>query len=138
MPAQTQHYGIDTSIFVRLLTGQPESDYEKTVAALKQIIAESPLSEIKVSNMVIAEAYIALQHHYGTSKADAKAGIATLLGSGLVQAMNGPEIVGMLGHSGGCGLIDRLIANDYRVSGLVTLSNDHRMAKLSDVRLLWS
>ena len=30
-------YGIDTSIFVRLLTGDPEKDFEETKSALEKI-----------------------------------------------------------------------------------------------------
>ena len=36
----------------------------------------------------------------------------------------------------GCGLLDRLIADDYRSAGLTTLTLDRKMAALADVRRL--
>ena len=52
MPA----YGIDTSIMVRLLTGQPEVDYQTTVNRLTALRTSQP-EHITVANVVIAEAY---------------------------------------------------------------------------------
>ena len=75
------HYGIDTSIFVRLLTGDPEKNYEKTVARLEERLSEEPAAEFFVSNQVIGEAYIALQHHYGVSKAEARRAMLSVFNS---------------------------------------------------------
>jgi hypothetical protein len=36
--AMNHHYGIDTSAFVRLLTGDPDSDYRKTLRAFMVFI----------------------------------------------------------------------------------------------------
>ena len=136
MPAKIQHYGIDTSVFVRLLTGEPAADYEATLAALRAILDKSPQSELRVSNMVVGEAYVALQYHYDVSKPDARKAIATLLQSGLVTPVNGTGVIDILGRNEGCGLLDRLIADDYAQAGLTTLTNDRKMAALGDVKRL--
>ena len=82
----------------------------------------------------MGESYIALQHHYGISKVEARAGLAKVLASGLVAPLNGREILDVLALDSGCGLMDWLIANDYQRSGLITLTLDHRMSSLPGCR----
>jgi hypothetical protein len=53
------------------------------VARLTALI-ESEGAEVFAANQVIGGAYIALQHHYGVTKAEAREGLATPLQSGLV------------------------------------------------------
>jgi len=131
----TARFGIDTSILVRLLTGDPEEGFETCVAALTTLI-EGDEAEVFASNQVIGEAYIALRHHYGVSRADARAALVSVLKSGLVAPLNGAGVITALETATGCGLLDRLIADDYRRTGLATLTLDRRMAALPDVRLL--
>lgn len=123
-------YGIDTSIFVRLLTGDPQRDYEKTLARFEDRLDAEPATEFFVSNQVIGEAYIALQHHYGVSKAEAKTAMLSVLTSGLCVPLNGAAILSILETQTGCGLLDRLITEEYDARGLTTLTNDRKMAKL--------
>lgn len=137
MPEKIQNYGIDTSVFVRLLTGDPAPDYEKTLAALKGLLDKSPASTFFVSNMVVGEAYIALQHHYGVSKPDARAAIASVLRSGLVAPLGGDGVFEALRAEEGCGLLDRLIALDYAAAECLPLTNDRKMAAQGGVRRLY-
>jgi predicted nucleic acid-binding protein len=127
----TRRFGIDTSILVRLLTGDPTKGFERCVAALVARV-EGEGAEVFASNQVIGEAYIAVQHHYGVSKADARESLVNVLGSGLVSPLNGTGVLSALEAAGGCGLLDRLIADDYHRAGLVTLTLDQRMAALPD------
>lgn len=129
-------YGIDTSVFVRLLTGDPDSDYRKTLRAFEKRLAEEPQAEFFVSNQVIGEAYIALQHHYGIGKDDAKAALHDVLTSGLCTPLNGSAALTALKTGTGCGLIDRLIADDYAARGMKALTNDRKMARLPEVEKL--
>ena len=92
--------------------------------------------EVLVSNQVIGEAYVALQHHYGISKEDARAGLHTTLTSGLVAPLNGRAVLDTLTASGGPGLFDRLITNDYARAGMDTLTLDQRTASLPQARLV--
>lgn len=131
MPAR---YGIDTSILVRLLTGDPEEGFNSVVRALTSLIDDG--SEVFASNQVIGEAYIALQHHYGVSKADARLALATVLTSGLVAPLNGAGAITAIKTTTGCGLLDRLIADDYQRAEMVTLTLDRKMAAIPDVRRL--
>jgi predicted nucleic acid-binding protein len=128
-------FGIDTSILVRLVTGDPTDGFEHCVRKLTVLVQHDD-AEIFASNQVIGEAYIALQHHYGVSKAEARAGIHQVLRSGLVAPLNGSATLATLEADSGCGLLDRLIAEDYRRAGVVTLTLDRKMAALADARRL--
>ncbi|MCC6764582.1 MAG: PIN domain-containing protein [Deltaproteobacteria bacterium] len=131
----TPHFGIDTSILVRLLTGDPPKAFERCVRVLMRLI-EQEEAEIVASNQVIGEAYVALQHHYGVSKGDARLALETVLRSGMVAPLNGAEVFAALRTQGGCGLVDRLIADDYQRRDVETLTVDARMARLLHARRL--
>ncbi len=53
----TRAYGIDTSVLVRLVTGEPEPDFQRCVNELR-ILIEERNAELFASNQVIGEAYI--------------------------------------------------------------------------------
>ena len=126
--------GIDTSVLVRLVTGQPPDLFDLCVESLSALCAAG--TEVVASNQVIGEAYVTLQRHYGVSKEDARAELHTTLTSGLVAPLNGRAVLDALAASDSPGLFDRLIANDYARTGLDTLTLDRRMASLPHVRLV--
>ncbi len=124
--------GIDTSILVRLATGEPAQDFDRVVAALTHLV-EVEHVPLFVSHMVIGEAYVALQHHYAVSKPDAKTALRSVLTSGLVAPSGGDAVLEALGSQRGCGLLDRLIALNYSADELGTLTLDRKMAALPNV-----
>ena len=129
----TPRYGIDTSVLVRLATGDPEADFQRCVDELR-IRVEGQGSEVLALNQVIGEAHISLQHYYRISDAEARAALVDVLTSGLVSPLNGQSVVLALQDRGGPGLFDRLIADDYSRNGLETLTLDRRMATLPGVQ----
>ena len=129
-------YGIDTSVFVRLLTGDPAEDYAETVQALTLLLQVSSKTNIVVSNQVIGEAYIALQHHYHVNKPDARQAMVSVFQSGLVTPQHGAAALAAINATSGCGLLDRLITEDYHHQGFITLTRDRRMDKLAGAQLL--
>ena len=131
----TQRFGIDTSILVRLLTGEPEDAFDRCVRKLRALV-EDDGAEFFASNQVIGETYIAVQHHYGVSKRDARAALLDVLGSGLVAPLNGYSALAAIGSSSGAGLLDQLIADDYTRADLTTLTLDAMMASLPGARRL--
>lgn len=133
----TAHFGIDTSILVRLTTGEPQEAFDEAVAALTEMV-EREHASVFAGNMVIGEAYIALQHHYGVTKADAKSALRSVLTSGLLAPVGGEAVLEALATTRGCGLLDRLIALQYTESGLTTLTLDRKMATLPNVSRLGS
>ncbi len=132
----THRYGIDTSVFIRLLTGEPEAEYQKTVKAFERRMEVEPKAEFFASNQVIGEAYMALQHHFGIAKADAKAAMCDVLTSGLCSPQNGSSVFNALRADKGCGLLDRLIADDYAAHSMKTLTNDAKMSRLANAEKL--
>ena len=130
----TRRFGIDTSVLVRLATGVPEADFDYCVARLSALVEED--GELFASNQVIGEAYVAVQHHYGVSKVDARAALVDVLRSGLVAPLNGRSAIAALEASGGPGVFDRLIADGYSREGLEVLTLDGKMAGLAEVRRL--
>ena len=121
-----RRYGIDTSVLVRLLTGDPEKDFQYCVSRLRTLIDEQG-GEIFASNQVVGEAYVAVRHHYGVSKAAARAALLDVLRSGLVSPVNGRSVIEALETSSGAGLLDRLIADDYSRAGMEVLTLDRKM-----------
>ena len=130
-----QRFGIDTSVLLRLLTGKPAATFKRCSDTLTSLV-EDRGAEIYVSSQVIGEAYFVVQHHYGVSKADARSGLLDLLCSGLVAPLNGQDVIAVLRASGGPGLMDRLIADEYMRVGLDVLTLDRKMATLPTVRKL--
>ena len=124
----TRRYGIDTSVLVRLITGEPAETFEYCMDQLGALVEDG--SEIFASNQVIGEAYISVQHHYGVSREDARTALLRTLRSGFVSPLNGRDVLTMLSESGQPGLFDRLIADGYRRAGLEVLTLDRRMARL--------
>lgn len=93
-------------------------------------------AEVIASNQVVGEACIAVQHHYVVSKPDARAALASVLSSGLAAPLNAAGVFAALEAHAGCGLPDRLIADDYRRAELTTLTLDRKMGALPQVRRL--
>ena len=59
-------YGVDTSVLLRVLTGQPVALAQKVRARLKDLWRSG--AQCSVCDVVVSEAYYALQHSYGISK----------------------------------------------------------------------
>jgi predicted nucleic acid-binding protein len=131
----TRRLGIDTSVLVRLVTEDPEAEFEYCVEKLRTLVDKRG-DEIFVSNQVIGEAYVAVQQHYGVAKTEARSALADILQSGLVSPINGASVIAALEAKGGAGLLDRLIADDYMQAGLQVLTLDRKMAGLRDVKRL--
>lgn len=130
----TRRYGIDTSVLVRLLTGAPPDTFSHCEKALRTLAKSG--AEVFASNQVIGEGYVTVQHHYGVSRTDARAGLLYVLRSGLVAPLNGHSVIAALEASGGPGLFDRLIADEYTRAGLEVLTLDRKMAALPEARRL--
>lgn len=131
----TQRYGIDTSILVRLVTREPETDFRDCVEKLR-VLVEGQRCEVFASNQVVGEAYITIQHHYRKSADETRSALVDVLSSGLVSPLNGRAVIQALRASGGPGLFDRLISIGYSHAGLETLTLDRAMASLPGVHRL--
>ena len=120
---------------MRLLTGEPPDAFEDGVRRLTAMI-EDDGAELFASNQVIGEAYVAVRHHYGVTRDDARAGLLDVLSSGLVAPLNGRAVIEALEVTGGAGLFDRLIPDDYARAGMEVLTLVRRMSALPGARRL--
>ena len=125
----TRRYGIDTSVLVQLITGQPADSFAHCVQQLTVMVEEDG-AEIFASNQVVGEAYVTTRHHYRLSGDDVRAALLATLQSGLVSPQRGRPVLDALEASGGPGLFGRLIADDYASAGLDVLTLDRKMSAL--------
>src|SRR5947207_16028366 len=98
--------GLDTSVLLRLLTGQPPREAGVARRRLEQAVRDE--EEILATDLALGEAYFALQHHYGTPKEEARRQILAMLRSNVVLA-SPPEAVRAFESVPGAGVMDRLI-----------------------------
>lgn len=107
--------GLDTSVVLRILTGEPEAQARTTRDFLRTSVHQG--RRTVVSDLVISEAYFALVTHYGVSKREAVDGLLEMLERGVVHPCHGACAVAVLRamKSSGQkpGLVDRLIHAHY-------------------------
>ncbi len=130
-----RRYGIDTSVLVRLMSRDSLDEYRRCVAVLTDIV-ENQNGEIVASNQAIGEAYVAVQHHYGATRAEARNEILNIFRSGLIRPLSGSRIMRILQTARGVGLVDHLIVDGYSESGYETLTLDKKMGNLPGARVL--
>jgi predicted nucleic-acid-binding protein len=129
--------GLDTSVLVRLLSGDPR---ELALLALRYLRErERSGDRVLVSDWVLAEAYYALQHHYGVSKKDTLEALRGFMASPGVEGTG--EVTEILTtrnlESAKPGFIDRVIHRNYLRSGADrVITFEKASAKLSSVQVL--
>lgn len=126
---------VDTCILMRLAAGDPAALFMKTVRALETLLDRQVGTRIVAHNIVIGEAYIALQHHYGFTKAESRKTLTHVLTSGLVEPLDGQAALDAIDTaSKGAGLVDRLILLDAQArSTAPLLTLDAALAKVPGV-----
>lgn len=79
--------GLDTSVILRLLIGEPAAQAERAWRALTEARAAGDATVL--SDLVVSETYFALQHHYRVPKAEA---LEQLRALGLIRAACPPPV----------------------------------------------
>jgi predicted nucleic acid-binding protein len=128
--------GLDTSVLLRLLTGEPAP-----LAALAARRVEASLvagDTVLVSDLVVSEAYFALQHHFGLSKAQAIGALRDFLRqSGVVAAGAAHDILATPNLAAAQpGLVDRLIHAEYAGVADEMLTFERSAARLPGAHVL--
>lgn len=125
--------GVDTSVVVRMLTGQPAVQAE----AARRLVREAP-GEVMLSDLVVGESYFALRHHYGVTHRDAIEALRRLLEDTRVRATGiAPEVLSEAAErSASPGLMDRLMHADYGLTGITLHTFDADAARLPGARLI--
>lgn len=128
--------GLDTSFVLRLLIGEPADQAATALVELNALTAKGirPL----VSDLVVSEAYFALQHHYGVPKAKALSTLKAFLQSDDVACMgvagevlNTPSLA-----TAKPGFVDRIICRGYQQRVREVLTFERVGRRLPHVRVI--
>jgi len=130
--------GLDTSVVVRLLTGEPPDQAARALAFVSE--SRQASNVIFVSDLVVTEAYYALHAHYGVPKSEALRTLLDLMESGLVQPEPGgcalDALRAMKSAPQKPGFADRLIHAQYRRHSAGLASFESASRRLAGARLL--
>jgi predicted nucleic-acid-binding protein len=128
--------GLDTSVVLRLLIGEPADQAERAVSYLDELARRGDGAGI--CDLVVAEAYFALQYHYGVSKRDALDGLRQIFADGEIASLGvaGEGLQSDNLASAKPGFVDRLIHHTYATTSAKTATFEKSAAKLSTAKLL--
>ena len=122
-------FGLDTSVVLRLLTGEPTAQARAAIRWLRETQAAG--TAVVISDLVASEVYFALQHHYGVPKVEALRQLALFFRSGDVVAcgeaaevLETPRLA-----SAKPGFVDRLIHQQYRRAKVAAMVTFERAAR---------
>ena len=122
--------GLDTSALMRIITTDPPEIARAVAKTLEGILSEG--GTVHISDMVVQEAYHALQFHYGATKDNAIADLLALaktpgfrFSDGAKAALSQPNVART-----SPGLVDRMIVADYSAQGLQTISCEKSFRRL--------
>ena len=129
-------FGLDTSVVLRLLTGQPQDLAARALTRYQDGIAAG--DDFCVSDVVAAEAYFALQQHYRKTKEEAlealrgfSSGEGISFSQNFAASINTPNI-----HKANPGFVDRMLVSGYRGQGQITLSCEKSFKRLADTEVI--
>jgi predicted nucleic acid-binding protein len=125
--------GLDTSVVVRLLVGEPEAQFRSARERLQRAHAEAEL--VLVTDLVVVESYFALRHHYCVPDEEARTRLAQLLSSGVVDSAPA-GVAGALALAAPPGLVDHLIHHRHAHLDATTLTFDRSQSDLEGAELL--
>lgn len=129
--------GLDTSVVVRLLVGEPVRQAEAARRLLDERV-ERREPPVALSDLVVGESYFALRHHYEIPHSKAVAALRLLLNDPRIFPTGVARQVLSLasGAIDAPGLMDRLIHGDYQHAGVALLTFDRGASRLPGARLL--
>ena len=128
--------GLDISVVLRLLTGEPHG---LALRAVNRVLAITQSGGFcTISDLVATESYYALQCHYKMPKAEALSALAAL---GAGEGIRFSEAAGAVLRTKGLaqanpGFADRLIHAGYRQSGYGMLTCERAAASLDGVEVV--
>ena len=129
-------FGLDTSVMLRLLTGQPQELAARALARYQDGIANG--DSFYVSDIVAAETYYAIQYHYGKTKEEAlsalmgfSSGEGISFSQNFAVSINTPDI-----HKANPGFVDRMLVSGYREQGQITLSCERAFRRLAGTEVI--
>jgi len=127
---------LDTSVVMRLLTAEPEDQYARAFTFLAERLQEN--RKIYVSELVLAEAYFALQFFYELPKNEAlKALLLFTTHSGISISPTAASVLSQPGlATANPGFVDRLIHGSSRTMGHTLATFEKAAKKLASTHIL--
>jgi predicted nucleic acid-binding protein len=114
-------------VVVRLLVGLPEALAGAARRRIERAVERG--ERVVVTDVVLAETYHALQHHYAVPKAEARSLLHRFATSGTVE-IEPPEATAALESRAGAGLVDRLIHLRHQSLGVTTTTFERKQGAL--------
>jgi predicted nucleic acid-binding protein len=129
-------YSLDTSFLIRLLTGDPVPQFHLAAGFLEKCRLEEGVAE--VLDLVLAEAYFALQYHYGFPKDAALKSLLQFAEQPVVAvSQHALEILSWSGlSSANPGFVDLLIHGFSRTKNCKLVTFEKKARKLEGVIVL--
>ena len=128
--------GLDTSVILRLVTNRPQPMAAEVADKVRAFLAGG--DTFTVSDLVVSEAYFALQHHYDLTKEQAIESLCLLSRENGFHfsdiARNALETPNAYKMSPG--LVDHMIHGEYRQLRIRTLSCEKDFRKLPDADVI--
>jgi predicted nucleic acid-binding protein len=136
--ARSKRFGLDTSVVLRLIVGEPEPQADRAARFLTEALDVG--DSLIVSDLVLCETYFALHTHYDVPKREAIKGLTQMLTEGPVTAVDGSPILNVLKASAKGpqkpGFVDRLIQAQYEALQADTVSFEKASRRLPRTRVL--
>jgi predicted nucleic acid-binding protein len=130
--------GLDTSVLLRLLVGQPADQAQRAVEFLEALGRRG--DRAVVSDLVVAEVYFALHYHYAVPKKEALAALRKMFADGEIKPAGVAADVltaeGAALASAKPGFVDRMIQSAYVSSGGSMATFEKASGKLKSVQVL--
>ena len=135
---KVRSFGLDTSVVLRLLVGEPEDQAQRAMQFVAAKVRERV--DLLVSDPVVCETYFALHAHYEVPKRETTDILLRMFDDGPVSPMPGSAVVRTLRevHSGSAklGLVDRLIHATYHSIGADMVSFEKAARRLQGCSVL--
>ncbi|WP_367871177.1 PIN domain-containing protein [Luteolibacter sp. Populi] len=128
--------GLDTSVVLRLLVGEPEPQFLAAAKLVEEIRRAG--NRAVVDDLVVAETYFAAQYHYGVSKESILTALAKMLAAGEILFTGQSATILTLPalHSAKPGFVDRMIHASYTQAGGRMATFEKSAGKLANVVVL--
>ncbi len=128
--------GLDTTVIVRLLVGEPVAQAKAAQVFLNELFESG--EKAAVSDLVVSETYFALQYHYNVPKAEALDALDALFQSGEIVASGAAASVLKTKKlsSAKPGFVDRLIHSYYQEKYGAMATFEKKAARLEGARVL--
>lgn len=129
-------YALDTSVLVRILANKPQPLVGYVIASVARRIANG--DTMVVPDIILPEAYYAMQHHYGVDKGTIINSFRFLsLQSGFEFSEEAKNVLSLEGlEHANPGFVDRLICAGQQRNGISVLSCEKSFRRLPNAEVI--